>query len=311
MSVREINRGASWLTGMVCWFTVVPNVCSLGVERSGQATEQPESPSSSVELFDAILQREIEVRFIPQSPAQAVVFLENLADKPLDIRLPETFGAVHVLAQVGGGYGGGGFGAGGLGAGGLGAGGLGAGGQGFQQAGAGLGGGGGQGLGGGFGGGLGGGGGGLNGAFNGGGLGAGGGFNGGGALGGGGFFRIEPGKTRKLVVNTVCLEHGKPNPNPRMTYKLVALEKVNDNPAIAKLCQRLGEGRVPQNVAQAAAWHLANDLSWEELQVKNRHESKYTGNVRWFTPSELESAWKLTQTFLKQSKDETISLSER
>lgn len=301
MRVRGVKQGWWWLSGLICASLTIPDVLLMGVEKSGPGSHQPESPSSSVELFEAISQRAVKVRFIPQSPAQAVVFLENLEDKPLDIQLPETFGAVHVLAQLGGGYGGGGFGAGA----------LGAGGQGFQQGGAGLGGGGGQGLGGGFGAGLGGGGGGLNGAFNGGGLGAGGGFNGGGALAGGGFFRVEPGKTRKLVVNTVCLEHGKSDPNPRMTYKLVALEKVNDNPAIAKLCQRLGKGSVPQNVAQAAAWHLANDLSWEELRVKNRHESKYTGNVRWFTPSELESAWILTQTFLKQSKDETISLSER
>lgn len=298
MSVREINRGACWLAGMVCACTVIPNVCLLGVEKSGSTTKQEENLGSSLELFEAMSQRAIEVRFIPQSAAQAVVLLKNLADRPLDIQLPEVFGAVHVLAQVGGGYGGGGFGGGG----------LGGGGQGFQQGGAGLGGGGGgQGLGGGFGGGLGGGG--LNGAFNGGG--GGGGFNGGGGLGGGGFFRVEPGKTRKLVVDTVCLEHGKADPNPRMTYKLVPLEKVSDNAAIAQLCQRLGTGLVPQNIAQAAAWHVASGLSWEELRLKNRHESKYTGNVRWFTTAELESAWDLIQSFPKQRKDETISLSDR
>ncbi len=148
MSVREINRGACWLAGIVSAFAAILNVSAFGVERSGQTTEQEDSLSRSLELFEAMSQRAIEVRFIPQSAAQSVVFLKNLTDKALDIQLPEVFGAVHVLAQIGGGYGGGGFGAGG----------LGGGGQGFQQGGAGLGGGGGggQGLGGGFGGGFGG-----------------------------------------------------------------------------------------------------------------------------------------------------------
>ncbi len=44
----------------------------------------------------------------------------------------------------------------------------------------------------------------------------------------GGFFNVKPGKVGKLRVPTVCLEHGKPDPNPRMAYKLVPIEIADD-----------------------------------------------------------------------------------
>ncbi len=118
----------------------------------------------------------------------------------------------------------------------------------------------------------------------------------GGGMGGmgGGMFRVEADKTRKAKVPCVCLEHGKKDPNPRMKYKIVPIEQINNDPRVSKLCELLGKGRVAQNTLQAAAWHIANGLSWEELAHKNRVESKYTGNVRFFNPVELRSAFQLS-----------------
>lgn len=251
--------------------------------------------SQPTDLFAAMASGAVQVKFIPLSSEKANVQIKNPGNAAIDIRLPNAFGAVHVLAQAGG-YGGGGLGGGGLGGGGLGGGGLGGGG-GFG------GGGGGQGLGGGFGGGGQGGGG-----LGGGGLG-GGGFGGGGQGGGGGFFRLEPGKVKKLSVNTVCLEHGKPDPSPRLVYKLVPLEKLSTNPVLLNLCQRLGDGQVSQPVAQAAAWHLANGLSWQKLQSKNRHESLYTGNIRYFSDGELQQAIELARVCQRTAKELAVSLS--
>jgi hypothetical protein len=125
----------------------------------------------------------------------------------------------------------------------------------------------------------------------------GGGGQGGGGLGGGGggFFRIEPDKSKKLSVATVCLEHGKRDPNPRMKYKIVPLEELNASPEVDELCRLLGDQVVAQNVAQAAAWHLANGLSHEALAEKNRRESQFTGNEKYFTASELEIASSVVQ----------------
>ena len=117
-----------------------------------------------------------------------------------------------------------------------------------------------------------------------------GGMGGGGMGGGGGFMRVPPERMKKLSVTTVCLEHGKPDPNPKMAYKIVPLEEFTDNPNVRVLCEALGYGQVTQNTAQAAAWHMMDGLSWQELAAKNRIESKYVGNIRWFSPLELRTA---------------------
>ncbi|MDA9858633.1 hypothetical protein N9D23_10990 [Rubripirellula sp.] len=112
----------------------------------------------------------------------------------------------------------------------------------------------------------------------------------GGMGGGGGFMRVAPERVRKVAVTTVCLEHGKPDPNPKMAYKMIPLSEFTSNAEVRVVCEALGHGQITQNTAQAAAWHLMDDMSWRELAAKNRVESKYTGNIRWFSPIELQTA---------------------
>lgn len=123
---------------------------------------------------------------------------------------------------------------------------------------------GGGGLGGGLGGGQQGGGGGAQAAGGGGqqGGGFGGGQQGG---GGGGFFSIPPEKVVRLPFNSVCLEHGKPTPRPRMEYVIVPVEKFSQDPLLRELLVMISSGRISQKAGQAAAWHLSNGKSWREL----------------------------------------------
>jgi len=153
-------------------------------------------------------------------------------------------------------------------------GGIGGGDQGF--------GGGGQGLGGGFGGG-------------------GGGFGGGAQGGGGGFFNIGPDRVVKIKVPTVCLEHGKPEPNPRIPYRLQPIESYTDQGDVIELCKMLGRGEIKQTSAQAAAWHLTDGLSWAELahKVKLRHLNGAT--QMYFTPSELAQAQRIVAEAVRRA----------
>ena len=113
----------------------------------------------------------------------------------------------------------------------------------------------------------------------------------GGGMGGmGGMMRVAPERMRKMQVTTVCLEHGKPDPNPKMAYKIVPLEQFTKDANVRVLCEALGNGLVTQNTAQAAAWHMMDKMSWSELAAKNRVESKYLGTIRWFSPFELKTA---------------------
>jgi hypothetical protein len=215
-----------------------------------------------VEWFAAEESGQIEVKFIPKNATEATILLKNLTDAPVTIKLPEAFAAVPILAQgmMGGGMGGmGGMGGGGMGGMGGGMGGMGGG----QAMGGGMG-----GMGGGMGG-----------------------MGGGMGMGGmGGMMRIAPDKQHKLKVTTVCLEHGKPDPTPKMAYKMIPADKFTKDARVLGVCTMLGYGMIAQNTAQAATWHLTDNLSWQELAAKNRVESKYTGNVPWFTPFEIRQA---------------------
>ncbi|TWU57904.1 hypothetical protein [Rubripirellula reticaptiva] len=211
------------------------------------------------DFFAAIDARQLEATFIPADAAVARVILRNLTNHNLDLKLPAAIAGVPVLAQFGNQQGqGAGQGQAQAGGGGQS---VGAGMQGQGQ-GQGIG----QGIGQGF-----------------------------GPQGGqvGGFMRIPPGKTMRMKLATVCLQHGKPEPNPRMQYRIVPIADFTNNAIIERLCTMLGPDDLNQSVAQAAAWHVIDGMSWESLAQKNQFESKYVGQIKFFTSGEIEQAKKL------------------
>ena len=227
-------------------------------------TQTPVEGFESVDMYDGIANGEVEVTIKAKSSSDSNFFVKNLTDKPLAIKLPKAFSAVPVVRQFGqgGGFGGQGGGFGGQG-----------GGFGGGQFG------GNQGIGGGFGGGRGGGG------FGGQG---GGGF--GGRGGGGGVFNVPAGKSGKISVKTVCLEEGKKDPKHYIDYVVQPLEKLTTNPEVFELCRMLANDEVAQPVAQAAAWNVENNLSWNELLVKNRIERMDGSFERYFHPNHIRFA---------------------
>jgi hypothetical protein len=77
-----------------------------------------------------------------------------------------------------------------------------------------------------------------------------------------------------------------------MRYRIVPLEEFvgGGDPRIIDLCRLLAQRRVSQNIAQAAAWHLANGLSWQQLAAKER-----AGHDKLFTEDELLAALQLVE----------------
>lgn len=173
---------------------------------------------TAIDMFEAMASGQVTVQLIPKDATQANFIVRNKTDQPVNLRLPDAFVGVPVLAQRGGGLGGGGGGGG-------------------QQS---------------FGGG-------------------GGGLGGGG--GGGGFFQVAPGAMKKAKVTTVCLEHGKKDPNPRVPYEIKPISSFTKDQRVHEVCKLLGSGKLDQHTAQAAAWHLTDGLSWNELaqKVKIKH----------------------------------------
>ncbi|MCR9201110.1 MAG: hypothetical protein NXI04_20920 [Planctomycetaceae bacterium] len=233
-----------------------------------------------VELFQGMEDGQLETKVIAKGPFGGNLLITNKTDEPITVEMPQAFATVHVLKQFGqggGGLGGGGFGQGG---GGLGGGGLGGGGQ--QNQGGGLGGGG---LGGG---GLGGGG------LGGGGLGQGG--------GGQGFFSIPPEKTVKLPYTSVCLEHGKADPTPQASYKIVPLEDYTQDETLRQLITMVASGRLPAQAAQAAVWSRTDNMSWQELAAKAKYDV-VRGKVPYFQHNELRAAQMIVTTAQGRAKE--------
>lgn len=184
--------------------------------------------ASRIELFEGIENESLSVKMIAKSAEGGHLLIENKTAQPLTVEMPETLVGVHVLGQIGIG-------------GGLGGGGLGGAGGGAQAVGGGTG------------------------------VGAGGIDGGVGNLGSGvggaqgGFFSIPADSTVMVPYNSVCLEHGKPEPTSRMTYQVVRTEQFSSDPVLHELLKLVSRKQVPSRIAQAAAWHLADDISWQQL----------------------------------------------
>ena len=144
-------------------------------------------------------------------------------------------------------------------------------------------GGGGGGQRGGGGGGLGGGGGGQQQSVGGGG----GGQQGGG--GGGGFFSVPPEQTAKINLAVLCLDHGLRDPSSSKPYKIVPADSHVDRPAVIELLQAFGRGGLDHGAAQAAAWHLNNDLSWNDLAAKQAGTRRSPRRPPYFSRGQIQA----------------------
>lgn len=244
--------------------TVLTTGMALAAKKKGAITKPKLDPNAPVvDLFKGLEEEQFKAVLVFKDEKSGNLMIENLTDETLTVQMPESFVGIHAVNQFGLGGGGGG-------------GGLGGGGQG----------GGGQTQGGGGGGGLG-----------------GGGLGGGGQQGGGGFFSIPPEKVVRLTINCVCLEHGKPHPNPRMEYLIFPVSHVSKDPVLTEVLNLVSTGKINQNAAQAAAWHLANDKSWQELARMVVKRPPPSADVPMFNIVELQGAQRLVAAAKQRAEE--------
>ena len=199
-------------------------------------------------MFDGINAGQLEVKMIPRSSKQANLLIRNRTGQPLNVRLPQGFVGVPVLAQIGGLGGGGG--------------------------------GGGQGMGGG----------GMMGGM--------------GGMGGGGMFSVPAERIAQVPVHCVCLEHGKPEPRPTMTYEVKPVSSFTSDTRVHQLLRIFSQGQLDQKTAQAAAWHLTDNMSWDELAAE-AHRHIGGGREPFFTPGELSQAQATVQLVTRLASSDT------
>ena len=148
-----------------------------------------------VALFDGLANNSLNVKVVAQNSLSGNLFITNNSKTPLTVDMPESFVAVQILRQFGAG-GGGRAGMGGMG-------GMG----GMQSMG--------MGMGGGMGGGM-----------------MGGGMGGGMGGMGGGMFSVPPERTVQVPVHSVCLEHGKNDPDSDRSLQVDSDQRIHEGRAI-------------------------------------------------------------------------------
>ncbi|HEY4259249.1 MAG TPA: hypothetical protein VGM98_03775 [Schlesneria sp.] len=226
-----------------------------------------------VELFAAMEAGQVEVKVIPKNALAATVLIENKTDKPLNVKVPEAVIAAPIHAQMGGM---GGMGMGG-GMGGMG-GGMGGGGQ--QMMGGGMGGGG----------------------MGGGGMGGMGGGMGGMGGGGGGFFSVPPERIIAVKFNSVCLQHGRPDPTSSSKYQLMPVSRVSKDPVLYELLSTVGTGKVDAQAAQAAAWSISDKMNWQQLANKSVEHLGGQAPTPYFTQEQLFAGQMLLAQSVERSE---------
>lgn len=111
------------------------------------------------------------------------------------------------------------------------------------------------------------------------------------------WFNVAPEKVGKLKLTGVCLEYGRPNPQPRFKYQIKPIQSVTEKPEVVELCAMLGRGEISQRAAQLAAWHLNNGMSWKELA--GLRDKMAVGARPTYTRQELQAGQKAAETATK------------
>lgn len=232
-----------------------------------------------IDVFAGIDQGVLDVKLIPQDALGGNILIENKGAKPLNVDFPPAFIGKQVLKQfpvqqgANGNIGGPGAGANGQ-----------QGGGGAQIQGGGIG----QGQG-------------NNGA-----VGNGPGFGnpgGAGRANANGFFSVPADKIVRVPYRSVCLEHGKPDPTPRMTYRIGKVEEFSDDPVLAETLKMVATGEHDTQAGQAAAWHVANKLSWKQLGDKTiPHIGRPA--TRYFSAETLDRAKRFHETAIIRAKEQ-------
>jgi hypothetical protein len=97
------------------------------------------------------------------------------------------------------------------------------------------------------------------------------------------------------------LEHGKAEPRANIPYEIKRLENVADKPAVVELCRMLGNGQLNQRAAQAAAWFLNNNMSWQELTAKRIQHANGTSEP-YFSQQEIQAGMQIAATAIKTAE---------
>src|SRR5262249_18333169 len=78
-------------------------------------------------------------------------------------------------------------------------------------------------------------------------------------------------------------------PNSSAAYSLVrADDYLADRPAVVELLKAFGNGDLDHQAVQAAAWHLNNDMTWDQLKAQLQGTKRTHNRPPYFTTEQLK-----------------------
>ncbi|MBI3837551.1 MAG: hypothetical protein HY288_06425 [Planctomycetia bacterium] len=87
-------------------------------------------------------------------------------------------------------------------------------------------------------------------------------------------------------------------------YEIKPIESVTTKPEVRELLSAFGKGRLNQRATQAAAWHLANGLTWQQLASKRIQHLDGSSEI-WFSPQEIQAAIQISENAVSQAEQKS------
>ena len=79
------------------------------------------------------------------------------------------------------------------------------------------------------------------------------------------------------------------------------IEAFTDKAEVQELCRMLGTGQLNQRAAQVAAWHLNNDMSWQELAGKQLRFANGTARP-YFSAREIQAGMQIVAVATERAR---------
>jgi hypothetical protein len=90
----------------------------------------------------------------------------------------------------------------------------------------------------------------------------------------------------------------------KSNYTLVPVTHFSNDPTLRELLELVGTGRVDPQAAQAAAWHLTDNLSFEQLAAKSVTSLAGTPPTPYFSREQLLGASSLLNAAQRRAEEE-------
>ncbi len=121
-------------------------------------------------------------------------------------------------------------------------------------------------------------------------------------------FCFIPGRAAHLQLRSVCLEHDRAGPSPKHHYEVRRMDQVTNVKGVYEICVMMGRGEIDHQVAQVAAWHLNNQITWRQLWDESQHGPAGMGPRNGMTRRQLFDAIEAVEKAVQKSWGKITSL---